>query len=262
MPDPVSDILAALTAPVAVFTDFDGTLVDIAPRPDAVEVGDGLLENLDGLSQALDGAFAIVTGRMIAEIDHFLSPAQYAISGSHGAERRLGDETAQPDHHLALQAATIAERAQEAFADFEGILVEAKPGGVAVHYRAAPEHEAEVRRVLARALQESEDFSLVDGKMVLEARAEGVDKGAAITLLMKEEPFRGRMPVFLGDDVSDEDGFEAVQALGGVGIKIGDGTTAARFRLPDVAAARAFLSAVSTEHAATGRAAPSPTRRG
>ncbi|WP_196257968.1 trehalose-phosphatase [Pelagibacterium limicola] len=243
MTNTISAILSAYTDPVALFIDFDGTLVEIAPQPDAIHVPGALIDRLVSLERSLDGALALVTGRTIGDIDRFLSAHTLTISGSHGLERRHRGQTVEPPAHLSGAAEAISTLMARKFGEDERILIERKPAGVAVHYRAAPERGDEVRAEMAQALTETADFHMIDGKKVVEARPAGTDKGTAIAALMAEPPFSGRTPVFIGDDVTDEDGFRAVNAMGGIGIKVGEGDTAARFRLPDVGAVHELLEA-------------------
>lgn len=234
MTNQLSAILSACAGPVAIFTDFDGTLVEIAPRPDAIDVPESLAGRLGALQSSLDGAFAIISGRTIANIDGFLSSPTFSISGSHGAEQRhLGRQSPASAEH-AESAARISRTLSEQFDGDDRILVEPKPSGVAVHYRAAPERGPDVRRAMDRALERTPDFQAIDGKKVIEARPRGTDKGAAIAALMEQAPFSGRTPLFIGDDVTDEDGFRTVNAMGGITVKVGPGDSEARFRLPDV----------------------------
>lgn len=249
-----SAILSALTGPLALFCDFDGTLVDIAPTPDAIEVPGSLIERLANLEEVLGGAFAIITGRTIANVDGFLSSHSFSVSGSHGAERRHRGRRSEAPAALANTARTIEEVITSEFRDDDRILVERKPTGVAVHFRAAPEREDDVRAAMERALAQANQFHAIEGKMVIEARPRGTDKGAAISALMEEEPFKGRRPVFIGDDVTDEDGFRAVNAMGGIGIKVGAGESAAQFRLPDVNAVYELLDRLASGGAAKWQA--------
>lgn len=240
MSNPISAILSATAGPVAIFVDFDGTLVEIAPRPDAITVPASLANRLQALEDALDGAFAIVSGRTIANIDGFLSHP-FSISGSHGAEQRFGGHQSAARADYADAAKAIGQSLSRAFADDARILIEGKPAGVAVHYRAAPERGEDVRRAMQHALKDTHGFAAIDGRKVIEARPAGIDKGAAIAAMMAQPPFTGRIPVFIGDDVTDEDGFFAVNAVDGVTVKVGPGESAARFRLPDVSSVLALL---------------------
>lgn len=227
---------------LAVFTDFDGTLVDIAQTPDGIAVPDDVPHMLEDVSRQLDGAFAIVSGRPIGDLDRWLDHVAVAAAGSHGAERRLADGSNQAiPADVTGNVREIAARLEQFVAAHKGLLLEAKPASVALHYRQLPEMAGESLAVMRTILEQVPGFSLIEGKMVIEARPQGTSKGAAILAFMEEAPFRGRTPVFFGDDVTDEDGFAAVQELGGVGIKVGEGDTIARLRIDDVAAARSVI---------------------
>lgn len=240
-----SAILSACAGPVAIFTDFDGTLVEIAPRPDAIEVPDFLAGRLEALETALGGAFAIITGRTIDNIDGFLSSHPFSVSGSHGAEQRHQGETRPASSGHATAAAKLSRILSDHFYGDERILVEPKPAGVAVHYRAAPERGGDVQAAMDHALKSATDFHAIGGKKVIEARPKGTNKGAAIATLMQKPPFRGRTPVFIGDDVTDEDGFRTVNAMDGVTVKVGPGPSAAKFRLADIAAVYDLLKTLA-----------------
>lgn len=242
MSNQFSAILSACAGPVAIFIDFDGTLVEIAPTPDAVDVPDALADRLRSLAQSLEGALAVVTGRTIADIDHFLPGQDFAIAGSHGQEVRQRGNTRTISPLLSAQANSIATQLSSVFANDNRILIEQKPAGIAAHYRAAPERKADVYAAMHSALEGKEHFHTVSGKKVIEARPGGIDKGTAMQDMLRHPPFHGRIPVFIGDDVTDEDGFRTANALGGVSIKIGDGNTIAQFRLPDVKSVQALLA--------------------
>ncbi len=227
---------------LAIFTDFDGTLVELAETPDAISVVDTLPGQLERVAREFDSAFAVLTGREIGEIDKYLSPLHLPVAGAHGTQRRRADgfvETVDPTAILGAEA--IANALQPLLAAHPDLLIETKEGAVALHYRQAPHLEEAVRSAMEEAVQNVPDFALVPGKMVLEARPRGVNKGDALRAFMREEPFLGRLPIFIGDDVTDEDAFIAAQDLGGVGIKLGDGDTAARMRIPNVASVHALI---------------------
>ncbi|UAK25219.1 trehalose-phosphatase [Sphingomonas nostoxanthinifaciens] len=236
-----------LLASNSLFLDFDGTLVELAERPDGVIVGADLLALLDRLMTALDGRLAIVSGRSIRQLDALLGPAAAAITlaGSHGAERRTPTE----GYVAADGAASLHDVAQrfEAFAEAHpGVIVEVKSHGVALHYRLAPEREPAALGLAARIAADA-GLILQHGKMMAEARVAG-DKGAALAALMQLPGFAGSTPFFCGDDVTDEDGFIAARALGGGGILIGDPRdTAASWRLPGVAALHRWLTTSLSE---------------
>jgi trehalose 6-phosphate phosphatase len=234
-------LLETLHPSCALFLDFDGTMVDIAPQPQAVHVPQPLLAVLQALKDYLQGAVAVISGRPIGQIDEFLHPLQLAVAGVHGAERRGADggmhllDTHPLDH--------VEEAACALAAEHPGLLVENKRGSLALHYRQAPELEELCLRTMQAAVDESPGLTLLRGKMVVEAKPGGASKGRAIEDFLAEAPFAGRTPVFIGDDVTDEVGFSTVQRLGGLGIKIGEGATAAWHRVPDPAALRQELEA-------------------
>lgn len=210
----------------AYFLDFDGTLVEIAERPQSVSLGTGTRDALARLSRATAGAVAIVTGRDIADVDALLAPLRLPVAGVHGLTRRDGAGTI----HGVPSAAFLVdgEQALLAFATANpGLLVERKAGAIALHYRARPDLEAASIAAVETIAQHHENVRVTRGKMVVEARRGGADKGTAIAAFLSEPPFFRRIPVFAGDDITDEDAFALVAARGGVTIKIGDGPTLA-----------------------------------
>ena len=215
---------------IALFLDFDGTLVDIADRPESVKVGDKTPRILGDLHRLLDGAVAIITGRDIADIDAFLAPLRLPVAGVHGATRRDagGHFHASADDGQLLEAVEIG--VQPLMADQPGLLLERKQGSVALHYRSRPELEAECSRIMQGIVDKFDGAVLKRGKMVVEAIATASDKGKAVAAFMSEAPFAGRRPVVAGDDVTDEDAFMRVNALGGTSIKIGADPTCAAWR--------------------------------
>ncbi len=221
--------------------DFDGTLVDLVDRPDAVVVDEALVALLQHLVGTFAGRVALVSGRSVAQIEGFLGDAVPGIAmvGSHGAELRLPGAQVAPDRPASLDEAERVFTA--AFAGEQGVLIEVKSLGVAVHYRMAPERAAEARR-LAERFAGVDGIVLQEGKMMVELRAGGHDKGTGITALLRHAPFAGQVPVFAGDDVTDEAGLEVVAALNGIGVLVGpERETAAHYRLDDVAAVRGWL---------------------
>lgn len=231
---------------LAVFTDFDGTLVEIAETPDAVEVSPDLADRLDRAARDFDHAFAVITGREIADIDRFLSPLHLPVAGAHGAQRRRADGTLQNlDSSISDAANEIAEHLQPLVQANPDLLLEAKDGAVALHFRQAAELEQACLIAMQEAVAVHPDFTLVEGKMVIEARPVGFDKGSALRAFMEEEPFVGRIPIFIGDDTTDEDAFRVAQEMGGIGIKLGSGDTVARMRIADVASVHALLQGLA-----------------
>ena len=228
----------------AVFLDFDGTIVDFAPRPDEVRPEPGLTSVLGRATEALGGALAVVTGRPIREIDHWLEARVAAVAGVHGAERRSADGhvATAPGAPPPLREAARARLAEVADSH-RGVVFEDKGWALALHYRTAPERrEACVEAVKSL---ESPAFEVLAGAAVVELRSRGVHKGAAIAAFMTEPPFAGRTPVFAGDDVTDEDGFRTVNGMGGVSVLAGPvRPTGARHRLPDVGSVIAWLRSI------------------
>ena len=225
----------------ALFLDFDGTLVDLAPQPDGVVLSAGLLALLMQIQQATGGALAVVSGRPISQLDHYMAPLRLAAAGVHGLERRDAR-----GHMMALPAPDTAGLMQilESFvARYPALRLEHKRGALALHYRQGPDLEQACIEAMRSALTQVPGFTLLQGKMVVEAKAAMVDKGAAVSAFMTEAPFIGRRPWFIGDDITDEDGFSRVQADGGIGIKIGFGASQAQQRLASPAALFAWLSA-------------------
>jgi trehalose 6-phosphate phosphatase len=240
LPPPPTELLAG----ASLFLDFDGTLVELEDRPDLVVADPDLIALMHRLAAALDGRLAIVTGRASGHIVDLFGKAPFAIGGSHGVEFRWPDgRTAAPDAPQAL--AEASEVFRRFAAQHDGVIVETKPFGAGLHYRMAPGVESDARQ-LAAELSAAHGLHFQPGKMMVELRTATGDKGVAIERLMSEPPFAGTRPVFLGDDVTDEDGFRAVAAMGGAGILIGgERDTAARYRLNDVTTVRAWLMRAS-----------------
>jgi len=215
----------------AVFLDFDGTLVDIAETPDAIVVPPELPDILQRVQERVEGALAIVSGRRIAEIDHHLAPLALPAAGLHGIEQRRRDGGTVLEMPASEQLAVLHDRLAHSGLISGGVSLEDKGAGLAVHYRRAPERGDAVIDTLRDIARDLDELHLIEGKMVVEAKRGDVNKGTAITDFMTAAPFLGRTPVFLGDDVTDEDGFRIVAGLDGVPVKIGDGFTDAPFRL-------------------------------
>ena len=225
----------------ALFLDFDGTLVDIAPTPDAVVVDPALPPLLDRLRTRLDGALAVVTGRPLADVDRFLPGRGFDGSGMHGLELRVRGQTAAgaelPD------ISDEIERLRTRLAPHPGLLVEGKRVGVAVHWRLQPDAEAAARDALRDLVSRlGPAYRLQEGKAVCEIVPGGSDKGEAVRRLMTVSPYRGRIPVFVGDDRTDEHGFAVAGELGGMAVKVGPGMTEAAFRIASPARFREVLA--------------------
>jgi trehalose 6-phosphate phosphatase len=230
----------------ALFLDVDGTLLEIAPRPELVQVPDALPSLIMRLSAAREGALALISGRPLAQLDQLFQPWQGAAAGLHGLERRRADGIldCMIDADSAAALDRLRPRLAALAADGTGLILEDKGGALALHYRAAPQREPEIR-VLIEALHRevASVLRLIAGKMVVEFQPRSADKGRAIAAFLAEPPFLGRRPVFVGDDTTDEDGFAEIRRRGGVAIRVGPsgGATAANYRLATVEAVLAWL---------------------
>lgn len=233
----------------AYFLDVDGTLVELAEHPDAVIVPQALRDMIVATQRHCGGALAVVSGRSLTVLDAMLGIPGLPMAGQHGLERRDPDGRVQ---QLVLAPAALDEIEAELLplrARHPGLLLERKGMSLAIHYRQAPRLGGYLHRVLAAFLAETpHGLHLQKGKYVLELKPEGHDKGSAIAAFMTQPPFRGRRPVFIGDDLTDEHGFAMVNALQGISIKVGRGATRASWRLPDVLAVRAWLAAMTDTH--------------
>lgn len=233
---PSPDLLNERTA---LFLDFDGTLAELAPRPDAVVVAPDLVALLGHLHQRLGGALALVTGRAQPDLDPLLAPLRLPAAFEHGGIRRTSEGTlvvaAQPDLEPVVAAV------QPLLQRHPALVMERKHTALALHYRQAPELAGLCEATVRDALRHAPGLQMLCGKAVIEVKLARTDKGEAIAAFMAEPPFGGRQPVFVGDDTTDEAGFEAVQRLGGAGIKVGTGDSRARFRLADTTAVHEWL---------------------
>ncbi|MES2876893.1 MAG: trehalose-phosphatase [Pseudomonadota bacterium] len=226
----------------AYFLDVDGTLINIAETPGAVIVDRTLLDLIGNLHRASGGAVALVSGRMISDLQNLIGLPQLPLAGLHGLERR--DSTGRLWIHAAPPAtkSAIMEALAPVLARHPGLLLEDKGLTLALHYRQAPQLAAYVHQLMGGfAKATGQGLELQRGKRVVEIKPAGIDKGTAVAEYLAEPPFKGRRPVFIGDDLNDEHGFAMVNKSGGISIKVGQGASCARFRLPDVAAVRLWL---------------------
>jgi trehalose 6-phosphate phosphatase len=204
----------------ALFLDLDGTLLDFAPTPDAVVVPDDLVATLSNLAGKLERALAIVSGRRLDDIDRFMAPLVLPCGAEHGAIMRYtageaGQDTLPPtpDDWLA--------RAGEAVTALPGTLLEHKTHGLVLHYRRAPKAEEALKRIAESFVAESRGvFELLTSNMAWEIRPRGISKGRVVERFMEHPPFEGRVPVFIGDDITDRDGCAAARKLGGHGLMV------------------------------------------
>lgn len=226
----------------AFFLDIDGTLLDIAATPKAVHTAKAHCRLVAALHEKTDGALALVSGRSLKMIDELFSPMRLPAAGQHGVERRDGRGRV----HRPSFSSEVLEHAAERIRDFAarhaGLVFEDKGYSMALHYRLAPHLAGAAHAVVREAARAAgKSVEVQGGKMVAELKPAGHDKGRAIEAFMREKPFAGRVPVFLGDDLTDEHGFRMVDRMGGYAIKVGPGPTAARWRVANPAAARRWL---------------------
>ena len=228
--------LPTLPPNAALLLDMDGTLIDIARTPDSVVVPPELPPTLRRLRAHLGDALAVVTGRPIDQIDALLPDTPFAVAGEHGAAIRHAPGNRILRVELADPPAAWLEEAERLVASIEGALLERKAHGFVLHYRMAPAAGPMLRAALDRMLAGHTDrFVIMSALMAWEVKPTGVDKATAVTALMARAPFVGRVPVYIGDDVTDEDGMRAARALGGLGWRVQDVFT-------DAAGVRAWLA--------------------
>lgn len=243
MPETALPCPPALQPRWALFLDVDGSLLDFASRPDAVEVPEGLVPALAQLSRALDGAVALVSGRPLDQLDALFAPLRLPGAGLHGLQVREDIEAAPPAVDTPAEFAHVLDRAQAIVDQHPGALVEDKGCTLAFHWRNAPAAAAPFHALAQDALGLLPHYRPQPGHLVLELRPDGFDKGSAIRQLMTRPVFAGRIPVFIGDDLTDEHGFIAVNALDGISVLVGDRTpTDARYRLDHPQALRKWLA--------------------
>jgi trehalose 6-phosphate phosphatase len=246
-----------MTLPInglAYFLDIDGTLVDLADTPDAVTLDAALPDLVEALYESSGGAVALITGRSIADADRLFPKRRLPIAGQHGHERRSAGGVI-TQHRMSPRALDAGRHLLRGIVErHPDLLLEDKGLTLALHYRRAPHLASLAHRTMRNAQSLLGDqYCLHRGKRVVELTPAGKDKGLAIRAFTREAPFRGKRPVFIGDDVTDEHGFAIVNSLGGDSIKVGAGPTAAGWRLPSVPAVLAWL-----EHGTPG---PTPCRR-
>jgi trehalose 6-phosphate phosphatase len=251
MVDTGSDIRPPMLRPDdALYLDFDGTLAGFTPHPDGVTVEAQLPDLLAGLRDRLGGALALVTGRSLAALDALTGLRDFAAAGLHGHEWRLASgKSVSADNPVGIRR--IVQALEARFGNDPRLVIEDKGATVALHYRRAPERAEECIAAM-REIASDPGFEVLRGHAVVEARPRGTDKGAAVAALSAHAPFAGRRPVFVGDDVTDEDGFRAAAVRGGHGVKVGPGSTAARYRLGTVDGVHDWLAASLDALAAGG----------
>ena len=236
-PPPLADLLAQ--GPHSLFLDFDGTLVCIAPTPGEINVPADLQQRLYRLQERLGGRLALVSGRALDDLGSHIGEVDIARAGSHGASRFMADgqRLGEAPHGLPEEAVVSLRD----FADQHGLLYETKTHGGALHFRTRTDKQSEVM-TFAREIAGRHALDVTTGKGVCELVRPGANKGAALAAFMAIEPFKGSTPVFVGDDVTDEDGMAGAIEFSGFGIAVGERTSeAARYHLEDVDAVHAWL---------------------
>ena len=241
-PPPRSTGLPAPDVGWAYFFDIDGTLADFAPTPSEIRLEHDLHKLIRDLHRDGGGALALVSGRAIDNVDSIFGTPHLPVAGNHGLERRNAagrhsrhDSTSEKLEQARTRLLDVASR-------HDGLTLEDKGMSLALHYRAAPALASFAHRTM-RAVHGhmGPEYAILTGKRIIELKPSGKDKGEAVLEFMDEEPFLGRTPVFVGDDLTDEHGFAVVNSLGGHSIKVGAGRTVARWRLSDVRAVRLWL---------------------
>jgi trehalose 6-phosphate phosphatase len=203
----------------ALFLDLDGTLLDLAQTPSSVEVPRDLVADLKAASDALEGALAIVSGRVMVEVDNLLAPLKLPGAGEHGALIRMPDGTI--DEIDAKIPFEWAQSLIDATAKMKGVLIERKTHSVVAHFRRAPRYAKQLRELAATLIgANTQSYEMMECRMAIEIRPRTVTKGRAVDRLMSSSPFTGRRPVFIGDDVTDQDGFRAAVRMGGLGLSV------------------------------------------
>jgi len=229
------------TSAWCLFLDVDGTLLELADHPGAVFVDPKLKSLLSRLRDAAGGAVALISGRTIADLDQLFSDPTLLLAGLHGCERR----DAQGELHVAPvaleQLSQVRAGLQRIVSRHPGLMLEDKGAGLALHFLKARELEHELRaEVSLLAAPLVPHFALLDGHAVIEIKPAAHTKDSAVSAFMEEEPFRGRMPIFIGDDRTDYAGFAAVRRFGGLAVAVGD-RVKADWWLPGPAAVREWL---------------------
>ena len=214
---------------MGLFLDFDGTLVDIAPTPDAIEVPPGLPSQLAALQRLTEGAVAIVTGRDVADIERHLPDFDGPVAGGHGSHFRMADGSVTTIDFDADRLSAIKRKLAGFARTVDGLHMEDKTAGCVLHYRQAPGAGQAAHDFVEKLLEGQPGLVAEAAKMAVEIRSEDINKASAVASLAADPPFEGRVPVYAGDDISDEPAFQWVNTNGGHSIRVGGGPTAAQF---------------------------------
>lgn len=225
----------------ALFLDFDGTLVELVDDPEAVALDEAAYRSLERLQHELGGALAIVSGRTVAALDGFLKPLAFAAAGVHGLERRPSPGGGTTMLASAETLDPVRSRLAPLLEANQRLRLEDKGTALVLHYRTAPDLRAAAEAAMADATADRRDLVVMKGDNIVEVHPAGMDKGQALVAMMQEPPFAGRIPIYAGDDTTDEFALKSVREMGGVSVKVGSKDSVAEFRLPDVAALHEWL---------------------
>jgi trehalose 6-phosphate phosphatase len=243
-PASADEILTSVGRPVALFLDVDGTLLDIADRPERVAVPPEVVVALTGADRNLDGALALVSGREFVELDRLFRPLKLRGAAVHGAELRF-EPSAAPVRapETSELPGSLWNALTEALREFPGTFAENKRYSFTVHYRLAPEAEESLRKAVTRLVQAELRVAvqLMNARRAIELKAPGYDKGRAIEALLSVPPFSDRTPIYVGDDTTDEAGFAVVSARGGFAYAVGQPRPGARGLFARPSDVRAWL---------------------
>ncbi len=236
----------APTPRFCLFLDVDGTLLDIAPTPDSVHVDPALVGLLRELDRVFDGAMALISGRPIVEIDDLFEPLFLCVAGVHGCERRDASGHWYRPAFTGTDLEPLRAELREFLRPFHGTLLEDKGCALAIHFRQAPHLQEKLRLRVSACLSRIRDYELLEGDHVIEIKPVTHSKATAIEAFMQEAPFAGRSPVFIGDDITDLDGFAAVRRFNGQALSVGNRVLADR-HFPSPTAVREWLETLLLE---------------
>lgn len=234
----------------AILLDIDGTILDLAPSPQQVWVPPGLRRSLARLDGLTGGAMALVSGRSLHDIDLIFSPLESAAIGGHGAELRAAAGAA-PTGRVAPLSPALKRKLAGVTEIGPGILAEDKGYSLALHYRLAPDKEAELRAAVEAicATAAPDSVEILPGKLVMEIKAAGVSKASAVCDLMTYPPFAGRNPIFIGDDTTDVPVFGVIPKFGGLAFSVGKIIADVNGHFDTPESVRAWLARIAKEGA-------------
>ncbi len=231
-----------------LFLDVDGTLVELTDTPSQTTADPEIKSLLREVAERLGGAVALVSGRRISTLDELFAPLRFPAAGLHGVERRKADGTIQGANFIDSQLDHARAVIKGLVDAHPGMLFEDKDRSLAVHFRMAPQHEQIARESVAEIAKSlGSNYHVQPGKMLFEIKPRGFSKATALQAFMKESPFSGRKPAFVGDDLTDQDGFAMAEAHGGISVGVGD-RVQGQFYLADVAAVRMWLRQIAALH--------------